>query len=128
MDGIIEIDIRSRRTKRFRRFRGEKRVDLCIQPLEFFFPRFENLFLKILVVLDKVPHHMRIPNFFGENRIDDVHVAQDFKQVSYGCCLADGMEDLDDPVEQIQCQSLVMLCERALGDRIKELYQRFSDV
>ena len=47
--------------------------------------------------------------FFGQYRIDHVHVAQDFKQVSYRCGLADGVKNLDDPVEQIQRQSLVVL-------------------
>ena len=109
VDGIVEIDVRSRRAKRFRRLGSEKGVDLCIQPLEFFLPRLENLFLEIFVILDKVPHHVRVFYFFGQNRIDHVHVAQDFKQVSYGCRFADGVKNLDDPVEQIQGQRLVML-------------------
>ena len=101
MDGIVEIDIRSRRTKCFRRFRSEKGVDLRIQPFEFLVSRFKDLFLKIFVVFDQVPHHMGVFYFFGQYRIDHVHVTQDFKQVPYRCGLADGMEDFDDPVEQI---------------------------
>ena len=66
-------------------------------------------FLKIFVVLDKVAHHVGIFYFFGQNRVNHVHMAKDFKQVSYGHCFPYGVENLDDPVEQIQGQGLVML-------------------
>ena len=78
-------------------------------PSNFSSLRFEHLLLKVLVILDKVSHHVGVFYFFGQNRINHVHVAQDFKQVSYSCRLAYGVENLDDPVEQIQGQRLVVL-------------------
>jgi hypothetical protein len=54
-------------------------------------------------------HHVRVFDFFGQYRIDHIHVAQDFEQIADRRRFADGMKNLDDPVEQIQRQRLVML-------------------
>ena len=90
-------------------FEARRELIFASSPSNFSSLRFENLLLKIFVIFDQVSHHVGVFYFFGQNRIDHVHVAQDFKQVSYRCGLADGMEDLDDPVEQIQRQRLVVL-------------------
>jgi hypothetical protein len=54
--------------------------------------------LKIFVILDKVSHHVGVFDFFGQNWVHHIHVAQDFQKVTDSCCLTDNVEDLDDPL------------------------------
>jgi hypothetical protein len=66
--------------------------------------------------------------FFGQYRIDHVHVTQDLEQVSYRCRLAYRVKNLDDPVEQIQRQRLVVLRQGPIWNWIEKLNQSFRDV
>lgn len=72
-----------------------------------------------LVVLNQVPHHVGILYLLSQDGVDDLHVAEHFQNVADRCRLSDGVEYLDDPVEQIKGEGVIVLGEGSLRDRVK---------
>ena len=97
MDDIVEIDVRSRRAERLRRFRSEKGVDLRVQSLELLFSGFEHLLLEVLVSIRLGLASCGRLLFRRRESDKPRPCGSRPEQVSYSRRFADGVENLDEP-------------------------------